>query len=79
MKRPVFQSRRALRDLRLRAGLTERALGARLGVTAHTIQAWEKGQGRMGQEWRSKLAGARAINLSASARAGPYSTVTGFR
>jgi DNA-binding XRE family transcriptional regulator len=62
MKRPVFQSRRALRDLRLRAGLTERALGARLGVTAHTIQAWEKGVGRLGQEWRFKFA--RALGCS---------------
>jgi transcriptional regulator with XRE-family HTH domain len=64
MKRPVFQSRRALRDLRLRAGLTERALGARLGVTAHTIRAWEKGVGRLGQEWRFKLAGALGCSVA---------------
>ena len=58
MKRPMFQRRRALRDLRMRAGLTERALATRVGVTTYTIQAWEKGVGRVGQEWRFKLAGA---------------------
>jgi DNA-binding transcriptional regulator YiaG len=40
-KRRVFRSRPALRDIRLRAGLTEQALAARLGVTYLTIQAWE--------------------------------------
>jgi helix-turn-helix protein len=43
-KRRVFRSRLALRDMRLRAGLTEQALAAQLGVTYHTIQAWEKGE-----------------------------------
>ena len=64
MKRLVFQSRRRLRDLRMRAGLTERALAARLGVTSHTIQAWEKGEGRVGQKWRSKLAAALGCSVA---------------
>ena len=64
MKRPVFQRRRALRDLRLRAGLTERGLGARLGVTAQTIQAWEKGAGRLGEKWWFKLAGALGCSVA---------------
>jgi hypothetical protein len=34
-KRRVFRSRLALRDMRLRAGLTEQALAAQLGVTYH--------------------------------------------
>jgi DNA-binding XRE family transcriptional regulator len=38
----VFQSRLALRDLRLRAGLTEQALAAQLGVTYHAIEAVEE-------------------------------------
>jgi len=41
-KRRVFRSRLALRDLRLRAGLTEQALAARLGVTYHAIEAVEE-------------------------------------
>ena len=64
MKRRVFQYRRALRDLRLRAGLTEQALAARLGVTSRTIQAWEKGQGRVGQQWRFRLAGALGCSVA---------------
>jgi transcriptional regulator with XRE-family HTH domain len=47
-----------LRQLRQRAGLTEQALAARLGVTCHTIQAWEKGQRAVREEWVSKLAAA---------------------
>jgi transcriptional regulator with XRE-family HTH domain len=47
-----------LRQLRLRAGLTEQALANRLGVTYHAIQAWEKGQRAVRKEWISKLAAA---------------------
>jgi DNA-binding XRE family transcriptional regulator len=47
-----------LRQLRLRAGLTEQALANRLGVTYHAIQAWEKGQRAVRKEWVSKLAAA---------------------
>lgn len=35
---------RNLRRLRLRAGLTPGQLAERLGVTHHTIQAWERGE-----------------------------------
>jgi transcriptional regulator with XRE-family HTH domain len=55
-KRRVFRSRPALRDLRLRAGLTEQELAAQLGVTSHTILAWEKGERPVRQEWLFKLA-----------------------
>jgi DNA-binding XRE family transcriptional regulator len=41
-KRRVFQSRLALRDVRLRVDLTEQALAARLGVTYHAIEAAEE-------------------------------------
>jgi DNA-binding XRE family transcriptional regulator len=41
-KRRMFQSRLALRDMRLRAGLTEQALAAQLGVTYHAIEAVEE-------------------------------------
>ena len=47
-----------LRQLRLRAGLTEQALANHLGVTYHAIQAWEKGQRAVRKEWISKLAAA---------------------
>jgi transcriptional regulator with XRE-family HTH domain len=49
---------RNLRQLRQRAGLTERALADRLGVTFHAVQAWEKGQRAVRKEWVSKLAAA---------------------
>jgi DNA-binding transcriptional regulator YiaG len=53
-KRRVFQSRLALRDVRLRVGLTEQALAARLGVTYHAIEAWEKGERPVRKAWLSE-------------------------
>jgi DNA-binding XRE family transcriptional regulator len=50
-KRRVFRSRLALRDMRLRAGLTEQALAAQLGVTYHAIEAWEKGERPVRKAW----------------------------
>jgi transcriptional regulator with XRE-family HTH domain len=47
-----------LRPLRQRAGLTEQSLAARLGVTCHAIQAWEKGQRAVRKDWVSRLAAA---------------------
>ena len=67
-KRRVFRSRPALRDMRLRAGLTEQALAARLGVTYHTIQAWERGQRAVRKGWDFKLAEALGCNRASSAR-----------
>ena len=55
--RTTFQWKN-LRPLRQRAGLTEQALAARLGVTCYAIQAWEKGQRAVRKEWVSKLAAA---------------------
>jgi len=63
-KRRVFRSRPALRDLRLRAGLTEPALAAQLGVTYHTIQAWEKGERPVRTEWLLKLAAALGCSVA---------------
>jgi transcriptional regulator with XRE-family HTH domain len=37
--------------LRLRAGLTEQALAARLGVTYRAIQAWEKDERPVRRAW----------------------------
>jgi transcriptional regulator with XRE-family HTH domain len=64
-KRRVFRSRPALRDLRLRAGLTEQALAARLGVTSLTIKAWEKGERpQPHKEWLLKLAAALGCSVT---------------
>jgi DNA-binding transcriptional regulator YiaG len=37
--------------MRLRAGLTEQALAAQLGVTYHAIEAWEKGERPVRKAW----------------------------
>jgi DNA-binding XRE family transcriptional regulator len=64
-KRRAFRSRSALRDLRLRAGLTEQALAARLGVTSLTIKAWEKGERpQPHREWLLKLAAALGCSVA---------------
>ena len=64
-KRRVFRSRLALRDMRLRAGLTEQALAARLGVTYHTIETWETEKGRpVRQKWLFKLAEALGCSVA---------------
>lgn len=55
--RPSFESKN-LRRLRLRAGLTQQQLAARIGVTHYTIQTWEKGQHAMRKAWLFKLADA---------------------
>jgi transcriptional regulator with XRE-family HTH domain len=52
-----------LRKLRLRAGLTEQALAAKLGVTYHTIQAWESARCSVRKEWLLKLG--EALDCSA--------------
>jgi DNA-binding XRE family transcriptional regulator len=62
-KRRVRRSR-ALRDLRLRASLTEQALASQLGVTYHTIQAWEKGERPVRTEWLLKLAAALGCSVA---------------
>jgi transcriptional regulator with XRE-family HTH domain len=63
-KRRVFPSRLALRDMRLRTGLTEQVLAARLGVTYHTIQAWEKGERPVRTDWLLKLATALGCSIA---------------
>jgi transcriptional regulator with XRE-family HTH domain len=63
-KRRVFRSRLALRNMRLRAGLTEQALAARLGVTYHTIQAWEKGERPVRKAWLFNLATALGCSVA---------------
>ena len=40
-KAPKFANR--IREYRLKAGLTQRALGAALGVTRNAISSWERG------------------------------------
>ena len=55
---------KTLRHLRLRAGLTEQALAARLGVTCHAIQAWEKGQRTVRKGWDFKLAEALGCSVA---------------
>src|SRR5205823_5115539 len=58
-------SRLAMRDMRLRAGLTEQALAARLGVTHHTIETWEMEKGRpVRQKWLFKLAEALGCSVA---------------
>lgn len=57
-------SRLALRDMRLRAGLTPGQLAERLGVTCHAIQALEKGQRAMRKGWDFKLAEALGCSVS---------------
>jgi transcriptional regulator with XRE-family HTH domain len=49
--------------MRLRAGLTEQALAARLGVTCHAIQAWEKGERPVRRRWIFKLAEALGCSV----------------
>ena len=63
-KRRLFRSRPALREMRLRAGLTEQALAARLGVTYLTIQAWERGQRAVRKGWDFKLAEALGCSVA---------------
>jgi DNA-binding XRE family transcriptional regulator len=53
-----------LRALRERHGLTQGQLAERLGVTHHTIRAWEKGERAVRKDWRFKL----AIALGCSVR-----------
>jgi DNA-binding XRE family transcriptional regulator len=63
-KRPASRSRLALRDMRLRAGLTEQAVAARLGVTYHTIRAWEKGERAVRNEWLPELAASLGCSVT---------------
>jgi DNA-binding XRE family transcriptional regulator len=46
---------RNLRELRLRAGLTQRELGARIGAAQQTVQQWETGRSKILAKWRPKL------------------------
>jgi DNA-binding XRE family transcriptional regulator len=55
---------KSLRQLRLRAGLTEQALAGRLGVTCHAIQAWERGQRAVRKGWEFKLAEALGCSVT---------------
>jgi DNA-binding XRE family transcriptional regulator len=57
-------SRLALRDMRLRAGLTPGQLAERLGVTCHAIQAWERGERAVRKGWHFKLAEALGCSVS---------------
>jgi transcriptional regulator with XRE-family HTH domain len=59
-----------LRQLRLRAGLTEQALADRLGVTCHAIQAWERGQRAIRAGWDLKLAEALGCSVTDLLQAG---------
>ena len=54
---------KSLRQLRLRAGLTEQALADRLGVTSHAIKAWERGQRAIRAGWDVKLAEALSCSV----------------
>jgi transcriptional regulator with XRE-family HTH domain len=62
-------SRLALRDMRLRAGLTPGQLAERLGVTCHAIQAFEKGQRVVRKGWDFKLAEALGCSITDLRRA----------
>jgi transcriptional regulator with XRE-family HTH domain len=62
-------SRLALRDMRLRAGLTPGQLAERLGVTCHAIQAFEKGQRVVRKGWDFKLAEALGCSVTDLRRA----------
>jgi transcriptional regulator with XRE-family HTH domain len=53
--------------MRQRAGLTQQALAARLGITYHAIDTWEKGRRGVRKEWLFKLAAA----LDCSVRSAP--------
>jgi transcriptional regulator with XRE-family HTH domain len=57
-------SRLALRDMRLRAGLTQQQLAARLGVTCHAIQAWERGERAVRKGWDFKVAEALGCSVA---------------
>src|SRR5262245_12016012 len=46
-----------LRELRLRAGLTQSALAGRLGLSQATVSAWERGLKRPGKAAAGALAG----------------------
>jgi transcriptional regulator with XRE-family HTH domain len=54
---------RSLRALRARRGLTPGQLAERLGVTHHTIRAWEKGERAVRKDWRFKLANALGCSV----------------
>lgn len=51
-----------LRQLRLDRGMTQKELGALIGVGANTIGRWERGEGRPNSEQLQKLA--RALKVS---------------
>ena len=61
--RPSCESKN-LRQLRQRAGLTEEALAARLGITYHAIRAWEKGHRPVHGGWLFKLAEALGCSVA---------------
>jgi transcriptional regulator with XRE-family HTH domain len=63
-KRRALRSRLALRELRLRAGLTQQLLAAQLGVTYRTIRAWEKGESAVRKGWLPKLAAALGCSVA---------------
>ena len=53
-----------LREYRLRAGLSQESLGARVGVTFQQIQKYEKGANRVGSSRLSKIAGILKVPIS---------------
>jgi DNA-binding XRE family transcriptional regulator len=55
---------RSLRALRERAGLAPGKLAERLGVSPHTIQAWEKGERPVRKVWRFRLAEALGCSVA---------------
>jgi transcriptional regulator with XRE-family HTH domain len=54
---------RSLRALRERRGLTPGQLAERLGVTHHTIRAWEKGERAVRKDWRFQVANALGCSI----------------
>jgi DNA-binding XRE family transcriptional regulator len=53
-----------LRERRERARLTQQALAARIGVTHHTIQAWEQGRVAVRKLWLFKIAAALECSVA---------------
>jgi transcriptional regulator with XRE-family HTH domain len=58
-----MRSYRSLLALRERRGLTPGQIAERLGVTHHTIRAWEKGERAVRKDWRFKLANALGCSV----------------
>jgi DNA-binding transcriptional regulator YiaG len=60
---------RAIREMRCAAGMTQRALGAALGVSQSTVSAWEQGEYGPGPDLLARVAaatGAREVSRAAA-------------